>query len=302
MISAGRESSGQTGLDQILAFTLRERNVRGRLVRLGPVLDAILSAHDYPEPIRHLMSEALVLTALMGSLPKETESQLTFQIQAEGGLVDLLVCDFRMGEVRGYVRHDPERLAGIGANPPLKTLFGEGYLVVTFDLASTDERYQGIVNLEGGTLSEACEAYFSRSEQVPTLLRVGVRREGARSVASGLFLQHFPEGEESGARLDSETDDPEWEHVSVIASGIRHDELVDPALSLEELVWRLFHAEGEIRVEPISPLSRGCRCTNEHYENVLMRFAESERVSMRDEDGRIPVDCAFCSKIFRIEV
>jgi len=300
--SGSTDPEAETGFDRVLAFTLPERNARGRVVRLGPVLDTVLSAHEYPAPIRHLLSEALVMTALMGSLLKELDSQLTLQAQAEGGIVDLLVCDFRKGELRGYVRHDPARLDGVGANPSLDTLFGEGYLAITFDLAATDERYQGIVPLEGGTLAEACESYFARSEQVPTLLRIGVRTEGGHSIASGLFIQHFPEGEEGGPRLDTRHDHSEWEHVTALAGSIRHDELIDPGLSLEHLVWRLFHQESEIRVERMAALSRGCRCTIEHFQDVLARFPEDERMTMRDEDGCIPVDCAFCSKILRVEV
>jgi molecular chaperone Hsp33 len=265
------------------------------------VLDTVLSAHEYPVPIKHLLSEALVTTALMGSLLKEIDSQLTLQAHAEGGSVELLVCDFRKGELRGYVRHDRETLGNIGANPFLHTLFGEGHLAITYDLAATNERYQGIVALEGSSLSEACESYFSKSEQVPTLLRIGVCSEGGRSIASGLLLQHIPDGEEGKPRLDTTLDHPDWDHVTALAGSICHDELVDPGLSLEQLIWRLFHQENEIRVEPLSTLSRGCRCTLEHFSDVLARFPDGERVLMRDEDGRIPVDCAFCSKIFRVE-
>lgn len=291
-----------TGFDRVLAFTVPQNNARGRVVRLGPVLDTVLSAHEYPPPIKHLLAEALVLTALMGSLLKEKDSQITIQAQAEGGAVDLLVCDYRNAQIRGYVQHDSDRLGKIGSNPSLEALFAEGYLVITFDLPATQERYQGIVPLEGATLAEACEAYFEKSEQVPTLLRVGIRTANDRSIAGGLLVQHFPEGEEGQIRLHAKGDHPEWEHVSVLAGSTRHDELVDPDLRLEQLIWRLFHQESEVRVEPLARLSKGCRCTAQHYQEVLSRFPENERAEMRDDDGCIPVDCAFCSKIFRIAV
>jgi len=169
---------GETGFDRVLAFTLPARNARGRAVRLGPVLDTILSAHDYPTAIRHLLAEALVLTALMGSLLKEREGQLTIQAQSEDGIVDLLVCDYRNGELRGYVRHDPERLGALPTFPSLNQLFGEGYLAITYDLATTGERYQGIVPLLGDSLTDACEAYFAQSEQIPTLICTAVRWNG----------------------------------------------------------------------------------------------------------------------------
>ncbi len=293
-------AKGQTGFDRVLSFTIPDRNARGRVVRLGPVLETILSAHDYPPPIKHLLAEALVLTALLGSLLKDEEGQLTMQAQTESGIVDLLVCDYRAGEVRGYVRHDQERLAALGANPSLGALFGQGYLAITFDLAATDQRYQGIVPLEGDSLSHAVENYFLQSEQIPTLARVAVRSDGQGCVGGGLLVQHLPEGEEGRERLHVQLDHPEWEHVAALAGSTRHDELVDPDLSLEMLTWRLFHEESEVHYQTGTALSRGCRCSIAHFASVLGRFPESERIDMCNEAGLIVVDCAFCSRLFEI--
>lgn len=295
---------GETGFDRVLSFSVSDRDVRGRIVRLGPVLDQVLSAHDYPQPIRHVLAEALVLTTLMGSLLKDEDSQLTLQIQAEGGVVDLLVCDFRNGDVRGYLRHDPERMTDQGSNAGIAATFGTGYLAITFDLATTGERYQGIVPLEGETLSGACESYFERSEQIPTLIRLAIRTEGEHCIAAGLLVQHFPDGEEGRERLHVKAENaiaPDWEHVVTMVGSVRHAELVDPELSMESLIWRLLHEEREIRVEATHAIRRGCRCTSERYQSVLAQFPESERADMRDPDGRIPVECEFCSRTFRIE-
>ena len=302
MSDTPRATEQETIFDRVLAFTVPYRNARGRVVRLGPVLDEILSAHDYPPPIRHLLGEALVLTTLMGSLMKDDASQVTLQAQADGGAVSLLVCDYRAGELRGYVQHDPALLATIGANPSLHTLFGTGYLAITFDLAAGSERYQGIVPLEGESLAQACEAYFERSEQLPTLIRVGIQSSGGGTVAGGLIVQHFPEGEEGRERLHVKEAHLEWEHVAVMSGSTRHDELVDDKLPLEQLLWRLFHEEQEVRVERQAPLCRGCRCTVEHYRTILARFPESERIEMRGDDGLVAVDCAFCSKTLAIDV
>ena len=293
----------ETGFDRLLRFTLPGRHARGRAVRLGPVLDEVLAAHDYPPAIRGLLAEALLLAALIGGLLKQEGSQLTMQAQAEGAAVSLLVCDYREGELRGYAQFDADRLAELGSNPTLGALFaspaGEGALAITFDLADTGQRYQGIIPLEGSSLGEACEAYFARSEQVPTLIRLAVRLEHGVSVAGGLLVQHLAEGEEGRTRLHVRMDHPEWEHVAVLAGSTKHDELVDPGLSLEALLWRLFHEE-RVRVERGARLLRGCRCTIEHYERVLERFPEEDLAEMRDEEGLILVDCAFCSRIFEI--
>ncbi|MBH0114726.1 Hsp33 family molecular chaperone HslO [Novosphingobium sp. YJ-S2-02] len=289
-----------TGFDRVLSFSVPSRHARGRIVRLGPVLETVLSAHDYPPVVKHLLAEALVLTALMGSLLKDEGSQLTLQAQAEGGAVDLLVCDYRDAKVRGYARFDEAQLAQLGDEPRLEELFAKGYFAITFDLASTKERYQGVVPLEGDSLAHACEAYFAQSEQIPTLIRAAVRSSDQRCMGAGMLIQHLPDGEEGKARLHAQEEHPDWEHVSVMAGSVQRDELLDPVLSLEQLLWRLFHEEDEVRVEPLDLLERGCRCTVEHYANILGRFPEDQLSEMRDDDGTIPVDCAFCSKILHI--
>ena len=190
----------------------------------------------------------------------------------------------------------------LGANPSLYALFGRGFLAITFDLATSGQRYQGIVPLEGASLAEACESYFAQSEQVPTLIRLAVRTDGQGCVAAGLLVQHLAEGEEGRERLHVRLDHPEWEHVAVLAGSIRHDELIDPDISLEALVWRLFHEEPEVRVLPGAPLTRGCRCSIAHYQDVIGRFPEDERSAMRNEAGVIVVDCAFCSRLFEIRL
>lgn len=295
------DSAGAASLDRLLGFSIPDRNVRGRVVRLGPVLNRILAAHDYPPEIKRLLAEALVLTALMGGLLKREGSQLTMQAQTEDGAVGLLVCDYRDGELRGYVRHDPERFAELAAAPTLTDLFGNGHLAITFEPAGTDQRYQGVVPLEGASLAEAVETYFAQSEQVPTLIRATVDVHHGDCVAGGLLVQHLADGEEGRERLHVRHDYPEWDHVAILAQSVRADELVDPALAPEELVWRLFHEEREVRVQGIAALSRGCRCSIVHFEEVLSRFSSEDRREMRDENGIIRVDCAFCSREFPIQ-
>lgn len=290
----------ETGFDRTLIFTVPDRDARGRVVRLGPVLDTVLAAHAYPAPIRNLLAEALVLTALLGSLLKDQDGQLTLQAQTNDGVVDLLVCDYRAGELRGYVRHDRARLDELGPAPTLHALFGDGYLAVTFDLPATDQRYQGIVPLEGNSLAAACESYFFQSEQVPTLIRLAIDCTATPAIAAGLLLQHLPDGEEGRERLHARLDHPEWQHLSVMGGSLKREELLDPALSMEALVWRLFHEEREVRVDLGPQLSRGCRCTADYYRQVLARFAAEERATMANEAGEIVVDCAFCSRAFPI--
>lgn len=286
-------------LDEALGFTIPARNARGRLVRIGPLLDQILSAHDYPAPIARILSEALTLTALLGAMLKEAGGQLTMQAQTESGIVDLLVCDYKGGELRGYVRFDKERLTE-AVLPSLYALFGKGYLAITFDQEASKERYQGIVPLEGNSLAEAAQSFFGQSEQIPSLVRLAVNDTG--HIAGGILVQHLPEGEEGRERLHTRLDHPEWEHVRALAETTKLSELVDQDLPLDTLLWRLFHEEEEIRVLSTVALEKGCRCNFEHIRGVISRFAASEREEMVDDDGFISVDCEFCSRLFPISL
>lgn len=281
-------------------FTIPARNARGRVVKLADTLDLILSHHNYPPVIAKLLAEALVLTALLGSLLKEEEGQLTVQAQSEGGVVSLLACDYRNGELRGYIQHDPARLPDLGPAPSLFGLFGKGYLAITFDQIVTGERYQGIVPLEGASLAEAAERYFAQSEQLPSLVRIGVDVKGEQdNLSGGLLMQYLPEGEEGRTRLHVEDNHPGWSDVEALAQTVSPAELIDDRLTPERLLWRLFNEE---QVHVLSPvrITRGCRCTLEYYKAILGRFPADERAHMVDENGIIQVDCAFCARLFPI--
>src|SRR6476619_3352062 len=237
----------ELNIDVALGVAIPSRNARGRVARLGPVIDTVLANHGYPPVIEKLLAEALTLTALLGSLLKEAQGQLTLQAQTEGGIVDLMVCDFRGGELRGYVRHDPERLAEAPEDPTLSELFGTGYLAITFDQPAANERYQGIVPLEGKNLGEAAQSYFTQSEQIPSLVRLAAEKRDGHWFAGGLLLQHLPEGEEGRERLHTRLDHPDWPHVAILGGSLKPEELTDEAIPLDDLIWRLFHEEEELR-------------------------------------------------------
>lgn len=285
--------------DRILGFSVGARNVRGRVVRLDTALNAVLTAHAYPAPLARLLGEALVMTALLGSLLREDEGQLTLQAQSKGGFVDLLVCDYRAGAVRGYLHHDATRDLPEGAD--LATIFGDGHLAITLDPTAAAERYQGIVPLEGASLAEAAEGYFTNSEQLPTLVKLAVAGDAETGWrGGGLLVQHLARAEIGGERLSISDMHPDWQHVLALAGSMTDAELTDLSLSEEDVLWRLFHEE-EVRVQPGPSPVRGCRCTLAHIQDVLGSFPADERADMAGEDGRIKVDCAFCARHFLVE-
>ncbi len=285
-------------IDRALGFIIPTRHARGRLVRLGPVVDEILSAHGYPPVIERLLADALVVTALLGAMLKDAGGQLTMQAQTDDGAVSLLVCDYRGGELRGYVQHDGDRLATLSKDPSLGDLFGKGYLAITFDQAVSGERYQGIVPLEGASLAQAVESYFSQSEQIPSLVRVASDGD----YAAGILLQHLPEGEDGRERIHTRLDHPEWEHVAILGNTIKAAELLNPDLPFETLIWHLFHEEEGVLTLKVIPISRGCRCDEAHIRSVIARFPPEERLEMADSEGFIQVDCEFCAKKFPISL
>ena len=292
--------AGMSPTDNILSFAIPAKHCRGRVVRLGPVLDEILSAHAYPPSIRDMLAEAVCLTAMLGALLKDEESQLTLQAQTEAGVISLLACDYKDGALRGYVQFDRERLAAQPVEPSLMALFGKGYLAITFDMPEPRGRNQGIVPLEGASLAEAVQNYFFQSEQIPTLIRVAVDERDGRISAGGLLVQHLPEGEQGRERLHVQLDHPEWEHVEIMGGSVTPAELTDTALPLEDILWRLFSESDEVRVLNGKACVKGCRCNEDHIRDVIARFPKEDKEDMVDDEGNIAIDCAFCSKTFRI--
>ena len=284
--------------DRSLGFSVAARNVRGQMVRLDTALNAVLAAHAYPPPLARLLAEALLVTALLGAILRRDGGQVTLQAQAKGGPVDLLVCDYRAGEVRGYLAFDADAVIADGL--PLDKLFGDGHLAITLDATAASERYQGIVPLEGASIAEAIEGYFANSEQLPTLIKVAVAGDAATGwIAGGLLVQHLARREQDGERLDVADLHPDWQHIATLAATTRDAELTDPDLIAESLLWRLFHEE-EVRVTEAAAPTRGCRCNPAHIRSVIESFPETERADMRGPDGMIGVDCKFCARVWQI--
>ena len=192
---------------------------------------------------------------------------------------------------------DADKVAALPHDPDLQSLFGTGYLAITFDQAVTKERYQGIVPLEGAHIGDAIEHYFAQSEQIPSLVHAYMSGE----VAGGFLVQHLPEGEVGRERLHVRLDHPQWEHVAALGQTISKDELTDLDLPLEDLIWRLFHEEEDVRILDSTTIKKGCRCDVDYVRSVIMQFAEDDRKEMADEMGVVSVDCAFCSRVFPVQ-
>jgi molecular chaperone Hsp33 len=304
--------------DTILPFAVKALDLRGRIVRLGPAVDTILTSHDYPAPVAKLLGEAIVLTVMLGSALK-FDGRFILQTQSDGP-VRMLVVDFTSpGKVRGCARFDAERVAAaIAANAADPgQLLGRGHLAMTIDQGPDMSRYQGLVPLEGGDLEDAAHEYFSRSEQIPTRVRLAVAEEfragqgGVRRHwrAGGILLQFLPGSADRARQADLDPGDappgttphtvPEdeaWVEGRSLIATVEDIELIDPALSSERLAYRLFHERG-VRVFRAAPIQAQCSCSRDGVENMLRSFPQTDRDDMV-EDGKITVTCEFCSSTY----
>ncbi len=304
----------ESGDDIVLPFTLDNLDSRGRVVRLGDTLDSILKRHNYPAPVARLLGEAVALAALIGSSLKFA-GRFILQTQTDGP-VNLIVVDLDAPDgLRGYARFDHDALvkaAERGETRPGQ-LLGKGHLAMTVDQGVHMERYQGIVALEGGSLEDVAHTYFQQSEQIPTLVRLAVAEHTKKGGdphwrAGGVLVQHLPAHGQSvmpdlpgdGDFDNPETADPDfkesdkWAETKAHLSTVGDDELADPDLSAERLLFRLYHETG-VRVFPAMPLEERCTCSAQRIEAMLRdNFSAEERQEMV-VDGEIEVVCEFCS-------
>ena len=291
--------------DAVLPFEVASLDLRGRLTRLGPALDDVLARHDYPPAVGKLLGEAIVLTTLLGSSLK-FEGRFILQTQTDGP-VSFLIVDFQAPDrLRAYARFDAKRLKeGLDSG----ALLGHGHLAMTIDQGPDMSRYQGLVALEGGSLEDAAHEYFLRSEQIPTRVRLAVGEEwrgGAgegprhRWRAGGMLLQFLPKAPERARQADlhpgDAPEDDAWIEGQSLIGTVEDVELIDPDLSGERLLYRLFHERG-VRVFAPLPLRAQCSCSRDAVSSMLASFAAKDRADMV-KDGKVVVTCEFCSSVY----
>jgi molecular chaperone Hsp33 len=299
--------------DAVLPFEVGALDLRGRLTRMGPALDDILTKHDYPTPVGKLLGEAIVLATLLGSALK-FEGRFILQTQTDGP-VSFLIVDFQSPDrLRAYARYDARRLKdGLTSGQ----LLGKGHLAMTVDQGGDMSRYQGLVALDGGSLEDAAHEYFLRSEQIPTRVRLAVGEEWRggdggkhRWRAGGMLLQFLPKTPERARQADLHpgdapegtathevAEDDAWIEGQSLIGTVEDVELIDPDLSGERLLYRLFHERGVRVFTPLS-LRAQCSCSREAVSAMLKSFAPKDRAEMVKDD-KVVVTCEFCSSVYQ---
>ncbi|HEX2554592.1 MAG TPA: Hsp33 family molecular chaperone [Microvirga sp.] len=305
--------------DFVLPFAAEGLDVRGRVVRLGPAVDTILNRHGYPDPVARLLGEGAALAVLLGSSLK-FEGRFQLQTKSDGP-VEMLVVDFDAPDrLRATARFDTGKVEALGAGAKSAELLGNGILAMTIDQGSERSRYQGVVALEGQGFEEAAHQYFRQSEQIPTRIRLAVAEQfegGRRSYRVGGLMVQFlptspdrlrqadlapgdiPEGHPS-RDLAAPTEDDAWLEAKALVDTVEDHELVDPALSNERLLYRLFHERG-VRVFEGQSVREACNCSRDRIMAMMRRFSPEDRRDMVGDDGRIGITCEFCSRFYDLD-
>ena len=312
-LRTGRVVSDRGHDDTVLPFAVGPLDLRGRLVRLGPAIDQILSRHNYPSAVARLAGEAAALTVLLGSSVK-IDGRFQMQTRTDG-IVDMIVVDFDAPDrLRAFARFDNARLdeAIAQGRTDAGDLLGHGHLAFTIERGGDLARYQGVVAVEGDSFQEAAHRYFRQSEQIPTFVRLAVGENvtgsGSNWRAGGLLVQFLPEAPERRRQPDFDpgdapegvtksvaaAEDDAWTEGKALAATVEDHELVDPMLSGERLLYRLFHERG-VRVFQSQPIHDVCRCSTERVAAMLRQFTPQERADMVGDNRKIGVTCEFCS-------
>jgi molecular chaperone Hsp33 len=306
--------------DVVLPFAVEPLDVRGRVVRLGESIDTILARHRYPDAVARVLGEAAALTVLLGSSLK-FEGRFQLQTKSDGA-VEMIVVDYDAPDrLRATARFDKDKVEALGPGA-VKTsdLLGSGLLAMTIDQGSDRSRYQGVVALEGQGFEEAAHQYFRQSEQIPTRVRLAVAEQfeaGRRAYRAGGLLVQFlpaspdrmrqadlapgdiPEGHPSND-LVPPMDDDAWVEAKSLVETIEDHELIDPGVSSERLLYRLFHERG-VRVFEAQAIREECRCSTERIMNMMRRFPPEDRRDMIGDNGRIGITCEFCSRVYDLD-
>ena len=269
--------------------------IRGRICRLVKPVTDILGRHNYPDSVNSILAEAMVVTSCLSTTFK-LDGVITLQAKGQGPLKTLF-CDVSSdGHMRAYAALEAQTLKTmpLSQETTLPVLMGDGYMAFTIEPNGPNQRYQGIVDLSGKTVSDAVISWFKNSEQVHTQFITMTEKRDGFWVAATLMIQKVADegGSEDGLLSDERAF---WQEANIFAQSVASEELLDPKLELETLLFRLFHELG-VYIQPPRVIIDKCRCSNDKVETMLRSINKDELPNLVDENGELVVDCEFCKK------
>ncbi len=293
----GTEQSGLVDDDVVQPFRLEKSNVRGRMVRLGPVLAEIMGKHDYPPPVSALLSEVLTLCLLLSSMLKY-DGVFSLQIKGDGAIRTLVADVSSKGEVRAYAGFDEVAVKKLAKRKKdtdnhYYHLLGKGHMAFTVDTGGFEHSYQGIVELKGSSIIDAAQHYFTQSEQIKTSFKLAVHPQDGQWRTGGIMIQQMPE--ESAGKGESEADLEDWTRAVMLLSTCSDGELLSPVLASADVLYRLFHEDG-VRVYSPTQVRFKCRCTRARVVEILRTIPRVELQDICEKEGEVSIKCEFCSE------
>jgi molecular chaperone Hsp33 len=299
----GNKKLKDNKFDNCTSFHIGNGAFLGRLVRLDNVIDEITSRHQYPEQVNSVMAECTALAVLFAGSMKY-EGLVTLQTQTDGPISMVVVDVTSKGEIRAYARYDENRIIRAqelrkteGEIEPAPYLLGGGYIAFTIDQGKDTELYQGVVNIQGKTLSEIALRYFRQSEQIDTHIRLFTRKNRKSWEAAGMMIQKMPG--EGGKDMEKDNNQEAWNEAKVLMDSMSEEEIFDHDLSSENLIHRLYYANHMV-VSGIKNYRFQCRCSRDRLLNTLRSFDQKE-IDAMSEKNKVTVTCDFCSNNYIFE-
>ena len=297
-------------MDGLFDFSFEDLPVRGALVRLRDTWSRVIEGHRYPSNVAQLLGEMLGGAALLSHLVKDTDVAL----QARGdGPLRLVMAESLMHRtgLRGIARLREDTAEAMAAAmpvsalapalapfvdaevAPIETLLGKGDLAITLRPSTpaarstrNAEMHQGIVPLEGTSLSGCIEHYFATSEQLPTRLWL----TAAGGIAAGLLLQRIPSNPQQSEMSESMAAQY-WSELLILAGTLTAGELRN--MPVDRLLLNLFH-EHRVRLRPPQKLGFHCTCSRDKTEAVLRLLGKDEVDTLLASRGEVDMQCQFC--------
>jgi len=299
----GTEEGGIIDDNVIQPFSLEKTNVRGRVVRLGTVLQDIMGKHQYPPPVSLLLSELTALAMLLSAMLKY-EGIFTLQVKSDGAIKTMVVDTSSDGKIRAYAGYDAQAVKKLAKRTQEEKenfyhLLGSGYLAFTVDQGNNMERYQGIVELHEDGLIASVKHYFNQSEQIKTSFKLAIHPQDEICRAGAIMIQHIPDENDERAEDKEECTDEDWRRAKILLETCREDELLSPVLHSADVLYRLFHEDG-VRVYPALPLKHECRCSQKRAESVVASLPVDDIEHILDEQGEFVMKCEFCSHEYHL--
>ena len=288
--------------DKCLSFNLDNNAFRGRIVRLDNVLNEMFSRQNYPDNVAAAVAVTSALGVLISSLMK-FDGIFTLQMQGNGPLSVLVADVTSEGKVRATAKYNAKAIEEAqvlrkteGEIEPAPHWLGQGNLIFTIDQGKNTELYQGVVDLQGKNLAECALRYFKNSEQIDTHLRLFLQKDEKNWKAAGILIQKMPT---KGGKNATDDTDELWNEDKILTDSLKQEEVFDEKLSLEDLLFRLFH-EHQVRVAKENEYHFGCRCSREKLLNTLSSM-KKEDIEDMVENGKITATCNFCGQVYSFD-